>query len=52
VIVREAVDALPPPHRQALRLAFLGDLTHEQVADFLYLPGPRARPAPDGIGGN
>jgi RNA polymerase sigma-70 factor, ECF subfamily len=37
-IVREAVDALPPVQRQALRLAFLEDLTHEQVADFLNLP--------------
>jgi RNA polymerase sigma-70 factor (ECF subfamily) len=38
VIVREAVAALPPPQRQALSLAFLEDLTHEQVADFLNLP--------------
>jgi hypothetical protein len=37
-IVREAVAALPPPQRQALRLAFLEDLTHEQIADFLNLP--------------
>ncbi len=38
VIVREAVEALPPPQRQALSLAFLEDLTHEQIADFLNLP--------------
>jgi RNA polymerase sigma-70 factor, ECF subfamily len=36
--VRAAVDALPPPQRQALSLAFLDDLTHEQVAAFLNLP--------------
>jgi RNA polymerase sigma-70 factor (ECF subfamily) len=38
VIVREAVAALPPPQRQALSLAFLDDLTHEQIADFLNVP--------------
>jgi RNA polymerase sigma-70 factor (ECF subfamily) len=38
VIVRQAVAALPPPQRQALSLAFLEDLTHEQVADFLNVP--------------
>jgi RNA polymerase sigma factor (sigma-70 family) len=37
-IVRQAVAALPPPQRQALSLAFLEDLTHEQIADFLDLP--------------
>jgi RNA polymerase sigma-70 factor (ECF subfamily) len=37
-IVRAAVEALPPPQRQALRLAFLEDLTHQQIADFLDLP--------------
>jgi RNA polymerase sigma-70 factor (ECF subfamily) len=37
-IVRAAVDALPPPQQQALRLAFLENLTYEQVADFLDLP--------------
>ncbi len=37
-IVRAAVDALPPSQRQALRLAFLEDLTHQQIADFLNLP--------------
>ena len=36
--VRAAVEALPPPQREALSLAFLEDLTHEQVADFLKLP--------------
>jgi RNA polymerase sigma-70 factor (ECF subfamily) len=38
VILREAVEALPAPQRQALSLAFLEDLTHEQVAEFLKLP--------------
>jgi RNA polymerase sigma-70 factor (ECF subfamily) len=38
VIVRQAVASLPPPQRQALSLAFLDDLTHEQIADFLNLP--------------
>src|SRR5258708_705289 len=38
VIVRAAVAALPPPQRQALSLAFLEDLTHEQIADCLDLP--------------
>jgi len=37
-IVRAAVAALPPPQRQALSLAFLEDLTHQQIADFLNLP--------------
>jgi RNA polymerase sigma factor (sigma-70 family) len=37
-IVREAVAALPPPQRQALSLAFLEDLTHEQISAFLDLP--------------
>ena len=37
-VVRAAVEALPPPQREALSLAFLEDLTHEQVADFLELP--------------
>jgi RNA polymerase sigma-70 factor (ECF subfamily) len=37
-IVRAAVEALPPQQRQALSLAFLEDLTHEQIADFLDLP--------------
>ena len=36
--VRAAVDKLPPPQRQALRLAFFEDLTHDQVADALDLP--------------
>jgi RNA polymerase sigma-70 factor (ECF subfamily) len=36
--VRAAVDALPPPQREALSLAFLEDLTHEQVAAFLDVP--------------
>ena len=36
--VRAAVEALPPPQREALSLAFLEDLTHEQVAAFLELP--------------
>jgi len=37
-VVRAAVAALPPPQREALSLAFLEDLTHEQVAAFLDLP--------------
>jgi RNA polymerase sigma-70 factor (ECF subfamily) len=37
-IVRQAVAALPPPQRQALSLAFLEDLSHEQIAHFLDLP--------------
>src|SRR5581483_3076379 len=36
--VRNAVEALPPPQRQALGLAFFEDLTHEQVASVLNLP--------------
>jgi RNA polymerase sigma-70 factor (ECF subfamily) len=38
VILRAAVEALPPPQRQALSLAFLEDLTHQQIAEFLDLP--------------
>ena len=37
-VVRAAVEALPAPQREALSLAFLEDLTHEQVAAFLDLP--------------
>jgi len=36
--VREAIEALPPPQRQALRLAFFEDLTHAQIASYLGLP--------------
>jgi RNA polymerase sigma factor (sigma-70 family) len=36
--VRSAVEALPPRQRMALSLAFLEDLTHEQVAACLNLP--------------
>lgn len=36
--VRSAVEALPPPQRQALGLAFFEELTHEQVAALLDLP--------------
>jgi RNA polymerase sigma factor (sigma-70 family) len=36
--VRAAIEALPPPQRQALRLAFFEELTHEQIADFLGVP--------------
>src|SRR5947209_5426102 len=35
---RAAADELPPPKRAAIRLAFLDDLTHEQVAAELGLP--------------
>ena len=37
-IIRSAFEELPPPQRQALSLAFLDDLTHEQVAAELNLP--------------
>jgi RNA polymerase sigma-70 factor, ECF subfamily len=36
--VRAAVDALPPPQRQALSLALFEELSHEQIATFLGLP--------------
>jgi RNA polymerase sigma-70 factor (ECF subfamily) len=36
--VRAAMQKLPLPQRQALGLAFFGDLTHEQVASVLQLP--------------
>ncbi len=36
--IQSAVDALPAPQRQVLRLAFFEDLSHAQVADFLGLP--------------
>jgi RNA polymerase sigma factor (sigma-70 family) len=36
--VRAAMQRLPPPQRQALGLAFFGELTHEQVASVLELP--------------
>ena len=37
-VLTSALDELPPPQREALRLAFLDDLTHEQVAAELGLP--------------
>src|SRR5438132_8287943 len=37
-LVKSALDTLPSPQREALRLAFLDDLTHEQVAAELGLP--------------
>src|SRR2546426_287581 len=37
-VLRSALDELPPPQREALSLAFLEDLTHEQVAAELGLP--------------
>jgi len=37
-VLKSALDELPPPQREALRLAFLDDLTHEQVATELGLP--------------
>src|SRR6266705_5331199 len=37
-VLRSALDELPPPQREALNLAFLDDLTHEQVAAELGLP--------------
>ncbi len=36
-VLRAAVEALPPPQRQALGLAFFDELTHEQVASLLGL---------------
>jgi RNA polymerase sigma-70 factor (ECF subfamily) len=36
--IAAAVDALPPPQRQALSLAFFEDLTQQQVAAYLDLP--------------
>jgi RNA polymerase sigma-70 factor (ECF subfamily) len=36
--IRSAMDALPAAQRQAVALAFFGDLTHEQVARKLNLP--------------
>jgi RNA polymerase sigma factor (sigma-70 family) len=37
-LIQSAFDELPPPQRQAVSLAFLDDLTHEQVAAELGLP--------------
>src|SRR5436190_1810621 len=37
-VLRSALDELPPPQREALSLAFLEDLTHEQVAVELGVP--------------
>ena len=37
-VLESALDALPPPQREAIDLAFLDDLTHEQVAAELGLP--------------
>ncbi len=37
-IVRSALDALPPKQRQAVSMAFLEDMTHEQVASALEVP--------------
>lgn len=36
--IQAAVDKLPPTQRQALRLAFFEELTHDQVADMLDMP--------------
>ena len=38
VLVRAAVEALPTSQRQAVSLAFLEDLTHQQIAETLNLP--------------
>src|SRR5438128_11148852 len=49
-VLRSALDELPPPQREALSLAFLEDLTHEQVAAELGLPpGPRKTRTPPGL---
>jgi RNA polymerase sigma factor (sigma-70 family) len=37
-VLESALDGLPPPQREALGLAFLDDLTHEQVATELGVP--------------
>jgi RNA polymerase sigma-70 factor (ECF subfamily) len=37
-VIRSAMDSLPPKQRQAVALAFFGELTHEQVARKLDLP--------------
>jgi RNA polymerase sigma-70 factor (ECF subfamily) len=37
-VLKSAFDELPPPQREAVGLAFLEDLTHEQVAAELDLP--------------
>jgi len=37
-IVHSALEALPPKQRQAVAMAFLEDMTHEQVAQALDLP--------------
>src|SRR5215510_7474882 len=37
-VIQAALNELPRPQREALRLAFLDDLTHEQVAAELDLP--------------
>src|SRR5213593_136691 len=37
-LLKSALDELPPPQREALGLAFVDDLTHEQVAAELGLP--------------
>jgi RNA polymerase sigma factor (sigma-70 family) len=37
-VLKSALDELPPPQREALGLAFLDDLTHEQVAVELGVP--------------
>src|SRR5207247_8779729 len=37
-VLQSALDSLPPPQREALGLAFLDDLSHEQVAAELGLP--------------
>jgi RNA polymerase sigma-70 factor (ECF subfamily) len=37
-ILKSAVDSLPPKQRQAVAMAFLQDMTHEQVASALDVP--------------
>jgi RNA polymerase sigma-70 factor (ECF subfamily) len=38
MLVKSALDALPPKQRQAVAMAFLEDMTHEQVARALDVP--------------
>ena len=38
VVVAQALDALSPPHRAVLELAYRGDLTQTQIAAILEVP--------------
>ena len=45
-IVRAAIETLPPPQRQAMNMAVLEDLTHQQISEILE-PSPRHHQEPD-----